>query len=690
MSRVKSYDVGKLLAALDDEQQQAVLAPTGPVIIVAGAGTGKTRTLTHRIAYRHVAGIAPASATLAVTHSAKAAGELRDRLASLGVPGAQTRTFHASALRQLSHFWKHTGLEGEAPILIRDSGPEGVYAILRHASSVLTGKHPSELSAEMMRDLRAEIAWAKARQIHPDDYAQQALRARRNVDSLTPSQVGVALDMYTRTLRQRGVLDFDDLLSECAKLLETNDHVAAQVQAAYREFVVDEYQDTDPAQQRLLDAWLGESRNICAVGDPRQTIYSFKGAEPSLLKTFTQRYAQAVRVELVKDYRSGEQVVSIANQIMRDTSAAGGATSELVGLGPSGPAPVVRAYEDETIEAEQVARSIQGLIAEGVRAGEIAVLVRFNSQCVPFASALAEVGIRTNTAGEEFYDRQEIVAALGHLGRLAGGEPNMDAGEALKQAAQKAGWDPKYQPQDAGAVSARHEALSVFVELHTTLTNHGVSGAASAFTELSRRRSEQHAPSSSESVAVMTIHKAKGLEWDVVFLPRLVQGSLPSAYASTPEQLDEERRLLYVACTRARRQLTASWARKRANSWRSEKSVFALLLQGRSEQDSAERRKKSHQGKAGRNKSGQSNAGRSMTGMGQAAQGTTGRIRGRIEHSAPVLRNYQQGCKVVHDKYGLGTVVAVLAGEKGNAIKIDFGSGGIRTMQASDPKLDLL
>ena len=547
----------RILDGLDEDQQQAVLADPGPVRIVAGAGTGKTRTLTHRIAYHHHLGTAPGRTVLAVTHSKKAAGEMSDRLAVMGTRNIQARTFHSAARRQLNYFWSQTRLPGAGVNVIQDGA---VYSLLRPSLARVLGGRASDLPAEVVRDVRAEVSWAKVRGHSPSDYVQAAAEAGRSVAGVPPVGVASAFRAYESVRTANAVLDFDDLLIECAALLESNDHVAASVQRAYRHLLVDEYQDTDPAQQRLLDAWLGSNTSLCVVGDPRQTIYSFKGAEPSLLTQFADRYPDAVTVNLVRDYRSGPQIVNLANRIMTDTTANGGANDELIGLGTKGPSPQVTPYPTELAEAAALAQQAAALIAAGTDAAQIAVLVRFTAQTLALTAALSDAGVRTSSGGEDYFSRPEIVAALRALGRISADEPGLDTHSALLRAAAASGYDPQEEVTGAGSVAERHEALAALVELGATLIERGHTTAAAAHADLLHRSEDEHSPTVGRAVTVSTIHKAKGLEWDVVFLPRMTDGSLPSTYAKTPAAKDEERRLLYVAVTRARRALYVSFA----------------------------------------------------------------------------------------------------------------------------------
>ncbi|MQY20229.1 ATP-dependent helicase [Nocardia macrotermitis] len=412
----------QILDGLDPEQRAAVLAPPGPVCILAGAGTGKTRTITRRIAYLAVTRQVGPTEVLAVTHSNQAAGELRDRIRSLGV-SVQARTFHSAAMAQLRHFWVKTGLPGDQLRMIHDvSG--GQRELLRTA---LRAVAPSAGSTDV-RDLEAEVEWARTCRIIPSGYAAAAEKAGRR-RNLPPDALAAAFERYGHLKRSNGVLDFSDTIEQCALLLEQNDDVAQQVRQRYRCFVVDEYQDTDPAQERLLTAWLGPGDNVTVVGDPNQAIYSFKGADPSLLVGFADRHPGTVSVSLNRDYRSTPQIVGTANRLMAQASA----DVTLRGQRPAGPEPVWHTFDTEAAEATALAERVNELIAEGVTASEIAVLVRTNTQVLSYRTALQDAGVVTEAFNDDkFFERPEIRKAMGALADLAGRSPQTVGSAGLR------------------------------------------------------------------------------------------------------------------------------------------------------------------------------------------------------------------------------------------------------------------
>src|SRR4051812_25344286 len=374
MSPVTPEDV---LAALDQEQREAAQAVRGPVCILAGAGTGKTRIITHRAAYAVLTDTVPASALLAVTFTARAAGEMRTRLRELGVGGVQARTFHAAARRQLQYFWPRV-VGGAPPRLL-----ENTFGTVANAAA----RARLRPGTSEIRDLLSELEWAASSLYGPEDYVVAAQKAGRQppFDAATVAQVYAA---YRDLKQAQGVADFDDLLLLTAAVLEEQGEVAREFRDRYRSFVVDEYQDVTPLQQRLLDAWLGGRDDVCVVGDAHQTIYSFTGATPSYLLAFRQRYPDATEVRLVRDYRSTPQVVQLANDVItRSTMKA--VRLELVAQRPAGPVPQFEEYADEPAEADAVAARCASLMGSGISASQIAILYRVNAQSAAYESALS-------------------------------------------------------------------------------------------------------------------------------------------------------------------------------------------------------------------------------------------------------------------------------------------------------------
>jgi DNA helicase-2/ATP-dependent DNA helicase PcrA len=543
---------GLILAGLDDEQRAAVTAPAGPVCILAGAGTGKTRAITHRIAHRAVTGEIAARHVLAVTFTARAAAEMRSRLAALGAEGVQARTFHAAALRQVRYF---------APRLLSGRAMPELLASKARLVTLAAARAGLRADRTVARDLAGEIEWAKASLVEPGEYAVAAVKANRDAP-FEPAKVADVYAAYEQVKRSNGVIDFEDMLRAAVWAVEDHPDVAEQIHAQYRHLVVDEYQDVNPLQQRLLDAWLGRRSDLTVVGDASQTIYSFTGASSGYLIDFPRRHRGTLVVRLVRDYRSTPQVVGLANAVIRQARGAEGKLRlELVGQRPSGPEPVIQTFPDEPAEATGVARRAAELIGTGTPAREIAVLFRTNAQSQAYEEALADAGVAYVVQGSErFFERPEIRQAMIALrSAVKSTPPETPLGDGVVMALEATGWRPN-EPPPGGAARERWEALSALVALVDEVD----AGTLSEFcAELSRRAAVQHAPTV-DGVTLASLHSAKGLEWDAVFLVGLAEGTLPTTYAKTPEALEEERRLLYVGITRARHYLWLSHASTRA------------------------------------------------------------------------------------------------------------------------------
>ncbi|MET8373925.1 ATP-dependent DNA helicase UvrD2 [Micromonospora profundi] len=558
----------RVLAGLDPEQRSAVTAPAGPVCILAGAGTGKTRAITSRIAHRALSGEISPRHVLAVTFTARAAAEMRHRLTLLGAQGVQARTFHAAALRQVRYFAPRL-LAGRAMPELLDSK---VRLVTLAAARV--GLRTDRAAA---RDLAGEIEWAKSSLVEPADYVVSAARALRDTPH-EPAKVADVFTAYEQLKRANGVIDFEDMLRAAVWGIEEHPDVGEQVRGQYRHFVVDEYQDVNPLQQRLLDAWLGGRNDLTVVGDASQTIYSFTGATSAYLVDFPRKHRGATVVRLVRDYRSTPQVVGLANAVIsqaRGTEAR--LRLELSGQRPAGPEPDLRIFTDEPAEANAVAARCRALIDAGTPAKEIAVLFRINAQSEAYEKALTEAAVPYVVQGaERFFERTEVrqaMVALRAATRSIPGETPLPA--AVVEALTAVGWAPDAPPA-GGAARERWEALAALVQLAeeyaATPELVPIGEAASVerpvtltdFTEeLARRAAQQHVPTV-DGVTLASLHSAKGLEWDAVFLVGLAEGTLPTAYAKTVEQVEEERRLLYVGITRAREWLWLSYAAARS------------------------------------------------------------------------------------------------------------------------------
>ncbi|MEU1897344.1 ATP-dependent DNA helicase UvrD2 [Nocardiopsis dassonvillei] len=566
-------DPDRVLEGLDPEQTQAARALRGPVCILAGAGTGKTRAITHRIAYAVSSGVVAEQQVLAVTFTARAAGEMRGRLRALGAPRVQARTFHAAALRQLSFFWPQV-VGGEKPTLIESKLP----VVSRAAHSV--GLQPDRNG---LRDLAGEIEWSKVTQVRPTDYDKAVVKAGRQ-PPLPAGEVARVFEAYEDLRREHNLLDFESMLELTAGMITEYPAIAQRVREQYRYFVVDEFQDVNPLQRLLLDAWLGDRDDLCVVGDPSQTIYSFAGATPGYLTGFGARYPHATVVQLVRDYRSTPQVVRVANHVIaqaRGTTSAQHLT--LQAQRPDGPDPMYQEYDDEPAEATGVARKISVLLEGGTPASEIAVLVRTNGQSASYEQALTDEGVPFTMRGTtRFFERPEIKQAVHTLRGARHGAAGEEAEPLVRTVRQLLGQLGLTESAPEGRQAReRWESLTALAQLAEDMAaaprpDGTPVTMADLVDELDVRMATEHAPGF-EGVTIASLHAAKGLEWDAVFLVGLTEGMMPIIYAETDEQVEEERRLFYVGVTRAREHLAMSWSLARSPGGRKTRKPSRFL-----------------------------------------------------------------------------------------------------------------
>jgi DNA helicase II / ATP-dependent DNA helicase PcrA len=505
--------------------------------------------ISHRAAYAIETGVV-ADRVLLVTFTDKAATEMVERMASLGHPRVMAKTFHAMALTQLRHFWpsRHEGaplpqiLEGKGRILFP-----------------LAGRLPGGYRFTQVKDLAETIEWAKVRRIRPDRWLVEG-----GDKAPIPAELFAELYAdYERTKTRAGLIDFEDMLVETVDLLETDAAARALVTSRKTWFSVDEYQDTNPIAERLIHLWLGESRDLGVVGDPDQTIYTFTGATPEYLLEFEARHPGARVVALVENYRSTPQILELANRLMP-----AGPRGPLRATRPAGPAPTIRRFVTDREERDAIIADIRMLLGGGTEPGQIAVLVRINAQLPELEQALTRAGIPFTIRGQRFFDRREVREAR----RLLATAKLDAAGKALEGAVRKLFEERLGLGSDAAAERAGDEAAERSASLETLILI--VGDLVEAQPQLTRtdvvaeldRRDAAEASGATGGVNLLTYHRAKGLEWDAVFLPALEEGLLPIRHAKEDAEVDEERRLLYVGITRARRHLALSWAQGRTSA----------------------------------------------------------------------------------------------------------------------------
>jgi DNA helicase-2/ATP-dependent DNA helicase PcrA len=527
----------EILAALDPDQRAVALASRGPVCVIAGAGTGKTRAITHRIAYAAAIGTMDPQKVLALTFTAKAAGEMRARLRSLGVPTVAARTIHSAALKQLLYFWPSV-FGGRTPDLMTTKTGFLTEAINRAGLS----DSVRATNRELMRDIASEIEWAKVSQVAPSDYVDE-ISKRMQKPRVLPEQMVQIYTAYESIKKQELAIDFEDVLLLCAAMLEEEREVRERVQDQYRYFTIDEYQDVSPIQQRLINAWLGKRNDICVVGDPAQTIYSFAGATPVFLNTFTQRFPDAEVIRLSTGYRSTPEITFAANALLRH----GAMGQELVAQNEHGTQPSVVGYSDEASEVNGVLSEITDLLSAGTPPHEVAILARTNSQLKSVERAMQKVNLPYQVRStERFFDRREVRDFLSEV-RKASVIP-----------AEGQGWIDELrtlaQPYLTGeAIDGIAALLHLARELDDD--DNFTPKTLRGYLREVEDRVQQNNPPTMPVVTLATLHAAKGLEWERVFLIGASEGQLPVSDAS----IDEERRLFYVGITRAKADLHISY-----------------------------------------------------------------------------------------------------------------------------------
>jgi DNA helicase II / ATP-dependent DNA helicase PcrA len=547
---------------LDDDQRQAVLAPLGPVAVIAGPGSGKTRTVVARITDIGRDAVDPRR-ILALTHTTKAAGELRDRVAAAGVEGVWSATIHAVAWKQLRQLWRVLGLVAE-PNLVDSTSP-----MVRRAAGDVWGRN---IDQGRVLDTVSEIDWAAARLLTPATYATAAAAHGRKLD-VPFDEIAAVWKKYIEHKQRDNVVDFGDVVALAAKLMAV-DEVAERVRAKFGAVFLDEYQDVDPAQHRLITAWLGTNTALTVVGDPDQSVFAFKGADPAFLTDFAKTHSGAVVVHLVKNYRSTPEVVAWVNRLTLTKRP------PLIGMQPSGPTPIVSRNGTEEDEERAMVDAIRNWHRTGTAYEAMAVLFRFNAAAARVEAALSAAHVPYQVAGSnKFFERPEIKAVLIRFGAMARAEPDSAGVALVTDAAQATGWAVDKAPEGMGAARQRWEAVTALVD--TCTERYPDRSAGQLLAALQERAREAH-DMTPGGVTVSTVHGAKGLEWECVWILGASEGQMPSVFATTRTQLNEEQHVMYVAVSRAKRQLVVSCAERRHNNWTNKPSRYLDLLTMRS------------------------------------------------------------------------------------------------------------
>ena len=534
-----------LLHGLNPAQREAVTSEAAPLCILAGAGSGKTRALTRRIAWRVQTGSADPRHVLALTFTRRAAGELGARLAQLGVRDqVAAGTFHSLAYAQLRRRWAE---RGERPPALLDRKVRLIVPLLPRRSASGPGARWVQPG-----DVASEIEWAKARMVAPADYEIEAAAAGRRPPLPAPAIAGI-YRRYEDEKRRRALVDFDDLLLACADAIESDPEFAATQRWRFRHLFVDEFQDVNPAQFRLLEAWRSGRADLCVVGDPNQAIYAWNGADPTILTGFPTRYRGASVVHLDDNYRSTPQVLAVANVVV-------GGRHRLRAHEPDGPLPTVTSFPTDREEAVGVARAVRRHHGAGRPWSDHAVLTRTHAQLVLFEEALRAARIPFRVRGSaRFLSQPEVRDALGQLKRLPPATPLADALPDLLDMAHEA--QAVANDGEPAERVANLESLARLAREHLAAEPGAAVAGFLSWLVAALRGDEPD--TGADAVELATLHAAKGLEWPVVFVAGLEQGLIPIGHAETPEARAEERRLLYVGLTRARRELHCSWAEKR-------------------------------------------------------------------------------------------------------------------------------
>ncbi|MHB8245681.1 MAG: ATP-dependent helicase [Acidimicrobiales bacterium] len=566
-----------LLAGCDAQQKEAITTTAQPLCVLAGAGSGKTRVLSRRVAWRVLDGSALSTHVLMLTFTRKAAAEMRSRLGLLGLPETVTAgTFHAMALAELRRLARE---RGQAPPVVMSSKARLIQAVMSNRPGRHSGRGGNgrpDRKGFPVHAIAAEIEWAKARLMGPLEYLRLAPGAGRE-PPLAFSEIAGIYEAYEDERRRRRVLDFEDLLTVCASEIASDAEFAASARWRFRHVFVDEYQDVNAAQLTLLKRWCAGSDDLCVVGDPDQAIYGWNGSDPGAISRFPEDFPGSSVIRLRANYRSTAEVLGVAAAVL--------GLSEVLpanGPGAEGPIPTVVSYASGEEEAAGVADRARLAHRPGRRWSQIAVLTRTNAQLPAFREAFSKLRIPVRVVGEnDFLRRPHVAAAIGDLAQAR----NQSALAAIAQDLRLTG-EPERELGEAQTLggSLTSNERQDLAEL-ATLVEEYLSADLVASGEGFREFVEASAPSlgtgsSNDAVELMTFHRAKGLEWPVVFVTGLEEGLVPVSHARDEGALAEERRLLYVACTRAEQELHLSWARERrfapSRASQREPSVFLI------------------------------------------------------------------------------------------------------------------
>jgi DNA helicase II / ATP-dependent DNA helicase PcrA len=552
---------GDLLHGLTPAQREAVTSEAAPLCILASAGAGKTRVLTRRIAYRARFGGADGRHSVAVTFTRKAAGELQHRLAALGMrERVAAGTFHSLASGQLHRWWADR--HQHPPSLLERKG---------RLLAPLASSRPG-MAQVPVPDLAAQIEWAKARLIAPDQF-ERMVRAEARVlpPNVSATAMAALYARYEDEKRRRGLIDFDDLLLRAAEAIEGDSEFAGAQRWRWRHIYVDEFQDLNPLQHRLLLAWLGRSTDLCVVGDPDQSIYGWNGADPDLLAQVPSRWPSTGVVRLTTNHRCSPPIVAAAAAVL------GPRGSQLTSARPDGPAPEVRAFPSEAAEAAGIASGLRRAHAAGRRWSALAVLTRTNAQLIPIQRALAAAGVpfwapsqgailddpfaRRVLADLRRRPRLPIEAVVAELSELS----NVPAGSEIPLESGRSAPNGRVDETTVELDDGARAVLTVLADLARSFAGQEPASSAAAWLAWlpAAVRDSSDEPHATDVVTLCSFHRAKGLEWEAVWVAGLEQGLVPIGRAGSRRADQEERRLLYVALTRAATELHCSWARQR-------------------------------------------------------------------------------------------------------------------------------